>query len=581
VARGLWIWRGVSTGDGRRATSISIEWCLGNAALSMTQPLISILAEFPILTLFIVIGIGYFIGRISIFGFRLGVAGVLFAGLAVGSLGPELALPNVISVLGLIIFIYTIGIQSGPTFINPFSREGYRDNLFAIFILMFGSGVALALAYARGMAGPTIAGTFSGALTNAPALAAAQEVLRQSSISNRLAPDAAQRLMNKPVIGFGIAYPFGVVGVMLSFHVARRFWKARMTAPEPGGEILARDFVIRNPGITGHTIRDILRLHPALGFVVSRVQHEGRTSLATPDAELALGDIVVAVGDEQALQRAELIFGEPAQTQIELDRNEVDYRRMFVSNPELAGRRIADLDLYDRHSAVITRVRRGDMELVPKPDTRLEYGDLVRVITYRSNFQAVSAFLGDSIRGTAETDFGSAALGMALGVIAGMIPIPLPGTTVRLGLAGGPLLVALLLGRLERTGPINWTMPLSANLTLRQIGLILFQAGVGTRAGLGFLETIRTSGLELLLTGGAITLAVVSASLIVGYKFLKIPFDSLMGLTCAIHTEPASLNYAAHAAGSDVPQSSYARIFPVCTVTKIILAQLLVAWPGR
>ncbi|MGE5647724.1 MAG: aspartate:alanine exchanger family transporter [Acidobacteriota bacterium] len=547
----------------------------------MSQTFIPLLAEFPILTLFIVVGLGYFLGRVSIFGFRLGVAGVLFAGLAIGSLSPELALPNVIPVLGLIIFIYTIGIQSGPTFINPFSREGYRDNLFAIFILLFGAGVALALAYARGMAGPLIAGTFSGALTNAPALAATQEVLRQTALSSRLSPEAAQRLTDRPVIGFGIAYPIGVVGVMLSFHIARKIWKAPMTPPEQGGSILARDFLVSNPGIAGHKIGEVLRLHPALGFVVSRVRRQGRTSIATPEAELALGDIVVAVGDEQALERAGLIFGEPAQTRIELDRNEVDYRRMFVSNPELAGRRIADLDLYDRHSAVITRVRRGDQELVPKPETRLEYGDLVRVLTYRSNFQAVSAYLGDSVRGTAETDFGSAALGMALGVIAGMIPIPLPGTTVRLGLAGGPLLVALMLGRLERTGPISWSMPLSANLTLRQIGLILFQAGVGTRAGLGFVETIRTSGLELLLAGAAITFAVSAASLIVGYKFLKIPFDSLMGLTSAIHTEPASLNYAHHAAGSDMPQSSYARVFPVCTVTKIILAQLLVAWPGR
>jgi putative transport protein len=171
---------------------------------------------------------------------------------------------------------------------------------------------------------------------------------------------------------------------------------------------------------------------------------------------------------------------------------------------------------------------------------------------------------------------------MALGVIVGMIPLPLPGAPLRLGFAGGPLLVALLLGRLERTGPVSWTMPLSANLTLRQIGLILFEAGVGTQAGLGFVQTIRTSGLELLLSGAIITLAVSSAALVVGYKLLKIPFDSVMGLTCAIHTEPASLSYAAHAAGSDIPQSSYARIFPVCTVAKIILAQVLVTWPwGR
>jgi putative transport protein len=204
------------------------------------------------------------------------------------------------------------------------------------------------------------------------------------------------------------------------------------------------------------------------------------------------------------------------------------------------------------------------------------------VLAHPGQFQAISAFLGDSIRGTAEADYGSAALGMALGVLAGMIPIPLAGNTVRLGLAGGPLLVALLLGRVERTGPITWMMPPSANLTLRTIGLILFQAGIGTRAGQGFVDTIRTNGLSLLLAGAAITAVTAFVAVVVGHKILKIPFDAVMGLTSAIHTEPNSLAFAAHAAGSDVPQNAYARIFPVCTVTKIILAQLLVTWPiGR
>jgi putative transport protein len=544
----------------------------------MIPSVISLLAEFPILTLFVVVGLGYFIGQIRIYGFRLGVAGVLFAGLAVGSLSPALALPNIISILGLIIFIYTIGLQSGPGFINPFSREGYRDNLFAIVVLVGGGLVAAALAWRLTMTGPTIAGLFSGALTNAPALAAAQETLRQSSIARHAGTQA--NLPDQPVIGFGIAYPFGVVGVMLTMHIMRRLWKIRLAPPEKTGEILARDYEIRNPGVAGRSLGEILRLHPAIGFVVSRVQHEGHTAIATSSTELALGDIVVAVGDSEALERAEQIFGQPTEAQIELDRNELDYRRVFVSNPALVGRRIEEIDLYGQHSAVITRVRRGDAELVPTPKMRLEYGDLVRVLANRSDFQAVSSYLGDSIRGTAEADYGSAALGMALGVLVGMIPLPLGGATVRLGLAGGPLLVALLLGRVERTGPVTWIMPLSANLTLRNIGLILFEAGVGTRAGIGFLETVRSNGLPMLAAGAAITLAVALSAVIVGHKVLKIPFDTVMGLTCAIHTEPASLSYAANAAGSDVPQNAYARIFPVCTIAKIILAQLLVTWPG-
>ena len=531
----------------------------------MRASLVTLLTQFPILTLFLAVGIGYFLGRINFFGFRLGVAGVLFAGLVIGALGPELALPPIVSTLGLIIFIYTIGIQSGPGFVNPFSRRGYRDNLLAVGVLCFGALVALGLAAWLALPGPTIAGLYSGALTNAPALAAAQELVRSA----------------QPVIGFGIAYPFGVVGVMLSFHIARRLWRVTMQPPKPPPPILSRDFVVRNPGIDELRIADVMRIHNNLGFVISRVRHDGETRIATSDTRLHLGDIVVAVGDEEALERARQLFGEPAEAQIELDRSELDYRRVFVSNPKLAGKRIRDLDLQNRMAATITRVRRGDFDIVPGPDTRLEAGDRVRVLTYRRNFDKVAEFFGDSIRGTAETNFGSFGLGMALGVLIGMIPIPLPGgTVVRLGLAGGPLLVALFLGRVERTGPITWTLPLSANLTLRQIGLVLFQAGVGTRAGPGFFKTLATSGPLLLLAGAVITIAVAFASLIVSHKLLKIPFDQAMGLASAIHTEPASLTYATTAANSDVPQSAYARIFPICTVTKIILAQLLVTWPG-
>jgi putative transport protein len=292
-----------------------------------------------------------------------------------------------------------------------------------------------------------------------------------------------------------------------------------------------------------------------------------------------LGDIVAVVGNRPAFERARHIFGEPSGIHIEHDRAVLDYRRVFVSSPEIVGRRIGDLDVQGRLSATVTRLRRGDLDMVPTSDTRLEYGDRVRVLTAPSNFAAVSRFFGDSIRGTAETDFGSVGLGMTLGVILGLIPFPLPGgTMLRLGLAGGPLIAGLVLGRLQHTGPITWVIPMSANLTLRQIGLVLFQAGVGTRAGFGFVQTVRTSGVEMIVGGAAITAAVAMVSLVVGHRILRQPFESVMGLVCAIHTEPASLAYASLVSSSDAPQASYARVFPVCTVAKIVLAQLLVTW---
>ncbi len=543
----------------------------------MRQAVAAFLAQFPVVTLFGVIGIGYLLGQIRILGFRLGVAGVLFAGLAAGALGADIALPDIVSTVGLILFIYTIGIQFGPAFVNPFRRAGYRDNLFCVAMLVLGAALAIGMALWRHLSGPTLAGLFSGALTNAPALAAAQEVLRDNHRS--LAPGALQQMIDRPVIAFGIAYPFGVLGVMLSLQIYRLLFRIQPERAETGEPIEVGDFVVQNPGVTGEALSEVLRLYKDLGFVVSRIRHRDQTMLATAGSRLELGDIVAVVGNRMALERARHIFGEPSEIHIEHDRSVLDYRRVFVSSPAIVGKCIGDLDLHNRLSATITRLRRGDVDIVPNSDTRLEFGDRVRVLTAPANFSAVSEFFGDSIRGTAETDFGSVGLGMALGVILGLIPLPLPGgALLRLGLAGGPLIAGLVLGRLERTGPITWMIPVSANLTLRQIGLVLFQAGVGTRAGFGFVETVRANGIQMILAGAAITAGVALASLFVGHRVLRQPFEAVMGLTCAIHTEPASLAFASLVSSSDAPQASYARVFPVCTVAKIVLAQLLVTW---
>jgi putative transport protein len=433
--------------------------------------------------------------------------------------------------------------------------------------LVFGSGVALAIALWMRLSGPPLAGLFSGALTNAPALAAAQEVLRGS--------DRALQA----VVAFGIAYPFGVVGVMLSFQIYRIAFRIPPSRPEPVEPIEVHDYIVQNPGVAGQKLADVLRLHKDLGFVISRIRHNEVTGLATAESQFDMGDIVAVVGTRAAHERARHMFGERSEIHIEHDRSVLDYRRVFVSRLRVVGKRVGDLDLQNKLSATITRLRRGDVDIVPGSDTRLEFGDRVRVLTAPVNFAAVSRFFGDSIRGTAEIDFASVGLGMMMGVILGLIPVPLPnGSMLRLGLAGGPLIAGLILGRMQRTGPISWTIPLSANLTLRQIGLVLFQAGVGTRAGYGFLETVRGSGWQMILAGAVITASVAMASLLVAHRLLGQPFEKAMGMTCAIHTEPASLSFASLVSNSDAPQAAYARIFPVCTVTKIVLAQLLAGW---
>ncbi|HXP45970.1 MAG TPA: TrkA C-terminal domain-containing protein, partial [Terriglobales bacterium] len=380
---------------------------------------------------------------------------------------------------------------------------------------------------------------------------------------------------DEPVVAYSIAYPMGVIGVLVSFAVLRRRWKPAMEPPAEAAEIRVRDFAVMNPAVIGRTMEEVLRLHHDPGFVVSRIQHGGASEIVRGDTRLERRDIVVAVGDDDGLVRAEQIFGQPVEAHIELDRSQLDFRRVFVSRQEIVGKRIRELDLENSMGATVTRLRRGDVDFIPTRDTRLELGDRVRVLTHRENFPAISEFFGDSIRGTAETDFGSVALGMVLGVLVGLVPIPLPGENIRLGFAGGPLLVALILGKLERTGRITWIMPLHSNLTLRQIGLLFFLAGVGIRAGYSFAQTLRQNGLQMLLAGAAITLAVTVVSLVVGYKLLKIPFASLMGLVAGIQTQPACLAYATREANSDAPNLTYAAVYPVAMIAKIILAQLL------
>jgi len=537
--------------------------------------IVTTLAENPILTLFIVIGLGYLLGEICVFGFRLGTAGVLFVGLAVGSLGPAISIPEVIPTLGLIIFIYTIGIQSGPEFFNSLRERGYRDSVFALAIVVLGAGVTVLVSRPAHLTRARAAGLYTGAMTNTPALAATRELLRERGRSAGLSPEQLRAASDEPVVAYSIAYPIGVIGVLVSFAVLRRRWKPGMEPPAEGAEIRARDFAVMNPAVIGRTVEEVLRLHRDPGFVVSRIQHGGASEIVRGDTRLERRDIVVAVGDDDGLVRAEQIFGQPVEAHIELDRSQLDFRRVFVSRQEIVGKRIRELDLENSMGATVTRLRRGDVDFIPTRDTRLELGDRVRVLTHRENFPAISEFFGDSIRGTAETDFGSVALGMVLGVLVGLVPIPLPGGAIRLGFAGGPLLVALILGRLERTGRITWIMPLHSNLTLRQVGLLFFLAGVGIRAGYAFAQTLRQNGLQMLLAGAAITLVVTLASLVVGYKLLKIPFASLMGLVAGIQTQPACLAYATREANSDAPNLTYAAVYPVAMIAKIILAQLL------
>jgi putative transport protein len=311
--------------------------------------------------------------------------------------------------------------------------------------------------------------------------------------------------------------------------------------------------------------------------IFGRIKRGDRIMLFRPEVRLQPGDLITMVGDNEEAPQVAAFLGERSQVELHLDHSVLDFRRLFVSNRQAVGRTLAQLHLPQRYGAIVTRVRRGDVEFLPSRNTVLELGDRVRVLAPRERIPDITKYFGDSYSTLAEIDVLSFGIGIAAGLLLGLIAVPLPlGGEFRLGLAGGPLLVGLLLGTRGRTGPFIWQLPHSANLTLRQIGLVLFLAGIGTRAGDAFFATMRGGkGLMLMAPGMVVTFTVSLLALIVGYKLLRIPMGVLVGMVAAMHTQPATLAFAHEQAKHDLPNLGYATVYPISTVMKILLAPLL------
>jgi putative transport protein len=533
---------------------------------------IELLTGNPLLTLFVVAAVGYPVGRIRFGAFRLGVAAVLFVGLALGALDPELTLPDVVYRLGLVLFVYTIGLAGGPHFVTSLRRGGLRQNGLVLAMLGLATVVVAGAATLLGVAPAKAAGLFAGALTNTPALAGLMEILPEATRSD-------------PVVAYAVAYPVGVVGVLAAIFLMQRRWRtdypAEAVALGAGGEPLAVGAVrVSRPDVATRSIEG-WRAEQGWHVLAGRHLHEGKVEIADPHHVLAVGDVLGLIGPPSDVAAATAFLGEPSHDHPEWDRSTLDARRVFVSSPEVAGRRLRELDL-SRYGALVTRVRRGDVDLLADPDMRLDLGDRVRVLAPRERIEAVSRYFGDSYRALSEVDVVSLGLGLALGLALGEVPIPLPGgATFELGLAGGPLLMALLLGTVGRTGPILWQLPYNANLTLRQLGLILFLAGVGVRSGWSFAHTVASlEGLTLFLVGALLTTGLALLTLWIGHRRMNIPMSTLTGLLAGQQTQPAVLAFAGEQTGNDLPTLGYATVFPVATLAKILLAQALLALLG-
>jgi putative transport protein len=379
-----------------------------------------------------------------------------------------------------------------------------------------------------------------------------------------------------PAVGYSVAYPFGLVGAILCMYVMQLVLKPALVPSAPGLHTL--EVAVRSAQAVGHTLGDVLPLLPAgVRVLVRRVGHENRH----PDTEAVLGDgdvLLLGATTKSALDGAREFLGEQASGRVVADRSRMDMLRVFVSKPALEGVRVVDLRLPEGIEATVTHVQRGDAEMLVTDEVTLEFGDRVGVLASRESFPALRRFFGDSIRGTTEFSYVALGTGMVLGVLLGSVPVPVPVVgTFKLGIAGGSLIAALILGKLGRTGGLTWTMPLSANLTLRNFGLSVFLAQVGMSSGAPFVDVVAGSGPSYLLAGAAILFALAVTPLVIGHYVMRIPFDDLLGITSGVTGTPAILAYAYRAYPSDRVEICYAMIFPAATILKIIIAQVLVA----
>jgi putative transport protein len=516
-----------------------------------------ILGTQPILTIFLAIGVGYLVGQIRIGSFSLGVGAVLFVGLAIGAFAPKAQIVGPIGLTGLIMFLYGIGILYGREFFEGMSGVGRKYNLLALVACIAGLFVALGLGHVFGIKLGHTLGIYAGSMTSTATLQAGLDVMGNG----------------EPSVGYSISYPFGVIGPILCIY-----FLARMVKPKfpPKSQRFHMGEISLGDNCSKRSLSDLIRELPA-GVQVTMVRTKGQNLVPSDDLILASGDGLMLVAEQEgALAQAAAKLGSLAPGQIVKDRSNLDYIRVFVGKANVVGVPLALLKLPAGFPINLLHVRRYDSDIVPNPDLTLEFGDRVGVLMPPDRKEEVRRYFGDTVKSAAEFSYVSLGVGMVLGLLLGLIPIPIPGVgTVTLGVGGGPLIVALILGKLRRTGPMLWVMPLPANIVLRNYGLAIFLAAVGINAGQPFIRTLSESGLTMLFIGAAVLLTTVLIVLVVGHLLMKIPLDDLLGVASGATGNPAILVYAARMAPTERPDIGYAMIFPSMTIVKVIAVQIV------
>jgi putative transport protein len=514
--------------------------------------------------LFVIVALGVILGHIKIFGLSLDVSAIIFVAMVFGHFG--VIVPKDFQYLGLVLFVFTIGIQAGPGFFESFRRDGRQLATFATLLIVSAGLISLVVVYVFEVDKNIVVGLLTGALTSTPGLAAAIDYTGSPLAS----------------IGYGVAYPFGVIGVILFIRFlpkilktpieeAEQEYESKMKDEFP--EILRKNYIVENKNVVGKAIGE-LRVRAITKAVISRVVHKGEAITPTPNTILQKGDLIKVVGTQQALEDTKLLIGSETDEEIPLS-PEYDVRSVLVTNKEVVNKTIYQINLLQTYNATITRIRRSGINISPRPNSKLLFGDKLVIASSKANMEMVSKIFGDDRKRLSDTDILPIALGIILGVIVGKLNIVLGNFSFSPGLTGGVLIVGLVLSKLGKTGPILWTMTGAANQLVRQFGLILFLAAVGTSAGAEIVSIFEQYGVKIFLYGALITIVPMIIAGVAGKWLFKMNILSLIGAMSGSMTSTPGLAAADSMTDTNAHSIAYATVYPVAMVLLIVLVQII------
>ena len=537
----------------------------------------SALQAVVIISLISAIGLG--LGKVKIFGITLGVTFVFFAGILAGHLGLSVdsQMLNYAESFGLVIFVYALGLQVGPGFFASFRKEGVTLNMLAVAVVLLGTALCITATVFTGISLPDAVGILCGATTNTPALGAAQQTLKQLGMES-----------NTPALGCAVAYPLGVIGVILAVLLIRKLLVRKedlvLNQKDETNKTYIAAFQVHNPAIFNKSIKDIAQLsYPK--FVISRLWRDGNVSIPTSEKIIKEGDRLLVVTAEKDVLALTVLFGQQENTdwnKEDIDWNAIDRQlvsqRIVVTRPELNGKKLGSLRLRNTYGINISRVYRAGVQLLATPELTLQLGDRLTVVGEAAAIQNVEKVLGNAVKSLNEPNLVAVFVGIVLGLALGAIPFAVPGVSVpvKLGLAGGPIIVGILIGTFgPRLHMVTYTTR-SANLMLRALGLSMYLACLGLDAGAHFFDTIfRPEGLLWIGVGFGMTIIPVLLVGIIAFKFMKIDFGSVSGMLCGSMANPMALNYANDTIPGDNPSVSYATVYPLSMFLRVIIAHII------